>query len=150
MEMRSVAPMAALVGIALACAAGAAQAQAKPQSRIDLGELEYRSSCALCHGPQGKGDGEYRMWLTKRPTDLTTLAKANGGVFPIQRVYEIIDGRQMLPAHGIRGMPIWGARYIEEETRFCSYAYVPGADCETIARTRILTVMDYLNRLQVK
>jgi mono/diheme cytochrome c family protein len=149
--MRNFATAAALVGIAVVCTTSAALAQAKPPAKVDFGALEYKSSCAVCHGVKGKGDGEYQPWLTKSPTDLTTLAKRNGGVFPLQRVYELIDGRQAAPAHGSRDMPIWGARYSAEASSYYYYAEVPGQyDSEALARTRILALVEYINRLQVK
>ena len=42
------------------------------------------------------------------PADLTTLARRNGGYFPLTAVSEIIDGRTLIAAHGTREMPIWG------------------------------------------
>lgn len=47
-------------------------------------------------------------------SDLTVLPKNDGGVFPLSRVCEIIDGRQQLKAHGTRAMPIWGQAYRQE------------------------------------
>jgi mono/diheme cytochrome c family protein len=144
---------AGLVAAVFLSATSVALAQAKPQARVDFGELEYKSSCAACHGPKGKGDGPYMKWLIKPATDLTTLAKANKGVFPLQRVYEIIDGRGStdIGPHGSREMPIWGARYSAEAIGYFAYAEVPGPfDSEALVRARILALAEYLNRLQVK
>lgn len=77
----------------------------------DRGLTEYEISCMKCHGPDGKGDGPTAARLTKPPADLTRIAKANGGVFPEKRVREMIDGRSDVAAHGLRQMPVWGARY---------------------------------------
>jgi hypothetical protein len=41
------------------------------------------------------------------PPDLTQFARRNGGMFPSERVYRIIDGRDV-PSHGDREMPVWG------------------------------------------
>src|SRR5579864_3503364 len=60
---------------------------------IDVGKMEYQSSCAACHGIDAKGNGPVSKDLKTRPTDLTVLAKNNNGVFPYNAVYEIIDGR---------------------------------------------------------
>lgn len=118
---------------------------------MDFGELEYRSSCAVCHGVNGKGEGPYKPYLTKNATDLTTLAKANKGVFPVQRVYEVIDGRQTVPSHGTRDMPIWGTRYLVEASSYYRHAEAPGPyDTEAQVRARILALVEYVNRLQVK
>jgi hypothetical protein len=58
----------------------------------------------------GKG-GIYVDFLKSTPPDLTQLTKANGGVFPLERVYGAIDGRQQVKSHGTREMPIWGRDY---------------------------------------
>jgi mono/diheme cytochrome c family protein len=147
--MKNVTAAAALVGIALLWTAGAALAQAKQQARVDFGAAEYKSSCAACHGVTGKGDGPMRTRLVTAPSDLTTIAKRNGGVFPVQRITEIIDGRQMIDSHGLREMPVWGFHYLTEANVY--YAEVPFPyDTEAFVRTRIAALIDYLNRLQVK
>src|ERR1039458_3785252 len=60
---------------------------------IDIGKIEYQSSCAACHGADGKGKGVFSAALKATPTDLTVLTKNNNGVFPVNAVYEVIDGR---------------------------------------------------------
>jgi mono/diheme cytochrome c family protein len=143
---------AGLVAGTFLCAASAALAQAKPPVKFDFGAMEYKSSCAACHGLTGKGDGSYNAYLTKTPTDLTTLAKRNGGVFPAQRIYEVIDGRTSpeIGAHGTRDMPIWGAQYSDEASSYFYYAFPGREDVEAYARGRILVLVEYINRLQVK
>ena len=74
----------------------------------DPGKTAYLSSCAPCHGADGKGNGFISAVLKTSPADLTMLAKRNDGVFPIAAVNEIIDGRTLIAAHGNREMPIWG------------------------------------------
>jgi len=145
--MKNVATTAALVGIAYLFTTSAALAQAKPPGKVDFGAREYTSSCAVCHGLNGKGDGPYKPFQTKSPSDLTTLAKANNGVFPYQRVYEVIDGRLAVGAHGPRDMPIWGTRYLAEAGGY--YIDVP-YDADAFVRTRIIALVDYVYRLQVK
>jgi hypothetical protein len=59
----------------------------------------------------------------------------------------VIDGREVVKAHGTRDMPIWGKHYSANAApRYDDYAYNP----EAAARGRILLLMDYLYRLQVK
>ena len=58
-------------------------AKATNGEKADVGKREYQANCANCHGVGGKGDGPIADLLTKKATDLTTLAKKNGGVFPI-------------------------------------------------------------------
>jgi mono/diheme cytochrome c family protein len=105
--MRTKAIGAILLAVLFA-ATGSASAAEKAVRKIDLGKTEYESNCASCHGLTGKGDGTLKPYLTKSSTDLTLLAKQNGGVFPINRVYEVIDGRTDVKAHGGRDMPVWG------------------------------------------
>lgn len=128
--------------VGLSCVPTVTQAQNKP----DFGKEEFESKCASCHGQSGRGDGPLSRMFATKPTDLTTMAKKNGGVFPSQRAYEIIDGRQDVEAHGPRAMPVWGRDY---------RANVPDLDGyydlrTTVAQTKILALIDYLYRLQEK
>jgi mono/diheme cytochrome c family protein len=41
----------------------------------------FRFYCASCHGREGKGDGPVASALNRRPPDLTTIARRNGGRF---------------------------------------------------------------------
>jgi mono/diheme cytochrome c family protein len=113
---------------------------------VDFGKVEYESSCASCHGLSGKGDGPLARALVSQPSDLTTLAKRNGGVFPAQRVHKIIDGREDVEAHGTREMPVWGREYQSAVLpRGESGAFDFGP---SIANARIASVVDYLYRIQ--
>lgn len=134
---------AGLLAAALLWTAGAAWAQ----GQLDFGKREYESNCANCHGVKGKGDGMYKPYLNKSPTDLSALAKANHGVFPYQHVYESIDGRKAIAAHGSGDMPIWGADYLAKSAG--DYMDVP-FDPEIYVRTRITALVDYIHRLQAK
>src|SRR5512143_1962443 len=116
--------------------------------KADLGKREYENSCALCHGKDGKGTGAINDLLKRKPTDLTTLAKRNSGVFPVDRLYAVIDGRAMIAAHGERDMPAWGARYSADSEKAAEYYMDVPYDGEMFARARILSLIDYLNRIQ--
>jgi len=135
--------MAAIgIVVGLPCAPTAALAQ----SNTDFGKEEFESKCASCHGLSGKGDGPLSLILMTKSTDLTTLTKRNGGVFPAQKVYEIIDGRQEVAAHGPRAMPVWGRDY---------HAKAPDLEAHIdlrtpITQTKILALVDYLYRIQDK
>jgi mono/diheme cytochrome c family protein len=133
-----------LLGAALIGWMGTAYAQDK---KFDFGKREYDSSCASCHGLKGKGDGPYKPFLTKSPTDLTVLSKKNAGVYPFHSVYAIIDGRQDVAAHGPRDMPVWGAQYSAKAAE--SYVDVPYSS-EAFVRTRVLALTEYISRLQAK
>lgn len=115
--------------------------------KLDLGKREYEASCAVCHGKNGRGAGSFAEALQLSMPDLTTLSKRNGGVFPLARVYDVIDGREAMKAHGTREMPIWG-RHLKAQAapETDEYRYEP----EAFVRARILTLIDYLYRLQGK
>lgn len=145
LSMMAVAALA-LTGSGLASAADKASAS-------DPGKREYLNSCAACHGASGKlaaGEGAGVEFLKRTPADLTTLAKKNGGVFPFDRVYAIIDGRQAVSGHGSRDMPMWGDRYSRETVKANEYYVDVPYDMEMYTRARILALIDYLNRLQAK
>ena len=133
--------------MAFCAAAIAATGVVLAADRIDIGKREYDANCAICHGLVGKGDGPYKTYLNKVPTDLTVLAKQNGGVFPMGRVYDVIDGRADVAAHGPRDMPIWGRTY---SVKAAEYYFDAPYDSDAYVRARILALADYLNRLQVK
>ena len=133
----AIAAMLALSGISSATLAA---------DKAGVGKLEYQSNCASCHGNDGKG-GAYVDFLKVTPPDLSQLSKKNGGVFPLERVYNVIDGRQEVKAHGPRDMPIWGRDY---QIKAGEYYVDIGYDPEAYVRGRILALIDYLNRLQAK
>ncbi|MGQ0578825.1 MAG: c-type cytochrome [Betaproteobacteria bacterium] len=139
---------AALFGAALIAIAGAASAQDK---KFDFGKREYDANCASCHGLKGKGDGPLRPFLTKSPSDLSTLSKKNAGIYPFHSIYAIIDGRQDVAAHGPRDMPVWGAQYNIKAAE-AAYMDVPAVPYppETFVRSRILALTEYISRLQAK
>ncbi|HET9821016.1 MAG TPA: c-type cytochrome [Burkholderiaceae bacterium] len=132
---------AALVFGALCMATGALA-----QPRMDYGRVEYDAHCAICHGSSGKGNGEMRRFLTQSPSDLTTMARRNGGAFPNQLAWDIIDGRSAteIGAHGTRAMPVWGQRYRQEALAQAVTAGEP----EWYVRNRIVALLDYLSRVQ--
>jgi mono/diheme cytochrome c family protein len=128
--------------------AGTALAQGK--GKYDIGKREYQSNCAVCHGQSGKGDGSYSDLLKKPASDLTVLKKNNGGVFPFDRVYAVIDGRETVKGHGEREMPIWGQDYADATVKAAEYYIDVPYDTEMYVRSRIMALIDYLNRLQAK
>ena len=129
-----------LIGLALC--SGAVLAQQK----VDFGKREFEANCASCHGITGKGNGSVAELLRKSPPDLTLLAKNNQGVFPMARLYDVIEGANV-PAHGSRDMPVWGRDYRIKDAEY--YMDVP-YDAEAMVRARILALLEYLNRLQVR
>jgi mono/diheme cytochrome c family protein len=137
--------MRVLLASAVLTLSAGAFAQSSP---VDLGKAEYESSCASCHGVAGKGDGRMRAFLVKAPSDLTTLAKRNGGAFPTQLVWEMIDGRTSdeIGPHGSREMPVWGTQYRQRALQSPATSSAP----EWYVRGQIVALLDYLSRLQAK
>lgn len=99
------------------------------------GALIFRSYCAPCHGASGRGDGVMASALRRAPPNLTTFAVRNGGVFPTERVRQIVEGAGPA-AHGNRDMPVWGAVF--------KRLPVGGAG----AQDRIDAVVRYLQEIQ--
>ncbi|MBS4051562.1 MAG: c-type cytochrome [Methylomonas sp.] len=115
--------------------------------KLDIGKREYDSACAVCHGLTGKGDdGPLKSLLVRPVPNLTVLAKNNKGVFPFDKVFQIIDGRQEVAAHGPRDMPIWGNAFNNQTSLY--FDNYPEQDRESAARSRILALTEYVYRLQ--
>lgn len=106
---------------------------------------EFVNSCASCHGRDGKGAGFLtRVFRGIDPGDLTQLAVNNEGEFPFDRVFEIVDGRGDVAAHGDREMPVWGDRYMERSMS----EYGPDELNRLRVRSRILGLTNYLQSIQ--
>jgi cytochrome c1 len=131
--------------VALSVICGVTWAQA-PSQRSDFGKREFETNCVSCHGIGGKGNGPIVDLLKRSPPDLTQLAKKNQGVFPMDRMYEVIDGANV-PSHGSRDMPIWGRDYRVKDAEY--YMETP-YNAEALVRGRILALLEYINRLQVR
>jgi mono/diheme cytochrome c family protein len=104
------------------------------------GSYAFRTHCASCHGPDGKGEGPMAANLRFQPPDLTLIAKRSGGSFPAERVRRIVDGRDPLKGHGGSDMPIWGDAFKDADT---------GYD-EAQAKARVQSVVDYLKKIQAR
>ncbi len=98
----------------------------------------YKAYCAVCHGPQAKGNGPAATALKKVPADLTTIAKRNGGTFSASDVEAVIMGQQVMASHGSRDMPIWGPV-------FRSLASDP-----SFMKLRVQNLVDYLKSIQTQ
>lgn len=97
------------VVVLLCVAAPATQANELDPLLGYSGPQLYQRFCASCHGPQGYGDGPVAATLKVMVPDLTRIARRQqNGEFPEERIREIVDGRAVLPAHGLRDMPVWG------------------------------------------
>jgi mono/diheme cytochrome c family protein len=81
--------------------------QAPSTGRNDEGSRLFRTHCATCHGPTGRGNGPLADHMRRMTPDLTQYTRRNGGVFPEGLVRRIIEGGEV-PSHGNREMPVWG------------------------------------------
>jgi mono/diheme cytochrome c family protein len=90
------------LALAVILAAGAAAAQ-----DAESGAVLFQDHCATCHGTAAEGNGPMTAVLSIAPPDLTVLAEANGGTFPLERVVRRVDGREEVLAHG-GPMPVFG------------------------------------------
>ncbi|MBK8084179.1 MAG: cytochrome c [Devosia sp.] len=108
-----------------------------------VGRSGFETACAVCHGASGQGDGEFADVLTVRPPDLTKLSAANDGEFPYLKVFQVVDGRTTMRAHGTSAMPIWGDYFTRE---------IGGSagqfGTELLVRARIVALVDYVQSLQ--
>lgn len=109
------------------------------------GKSEFSLHCAACHGLTGLGDGPVGQMLKIPAPNLAFVAQRNGGSFPFKRVYDIIDGRTVIAAHGTRDMPIWGDRYRKD-----SKPLTPDQAeiTDRLAQERILSLVYYIGTLQ--
>ncbi len=110
---------------------------------MSYGETEFLDSCAACHGKNGRGHGPVASELVRQPPDLTRLSERNGGEFPYNRVFAVIDGRYVVPGHGNREMPVWGQRFVDQDTKM----YGPSGG-EILATERIHELANYIQSIQ--
>ena len=135
-----------ICGLLIPFVAGVAQQKGQdPSKKMEItyslsGPEMYRTFCASCHGPEGKGNGPAAAALKRAPADLTLLSQKNGGKFPAQRVRDYIEGKdaKTTDAHGSREMPIWGDvfRNIANDQGAVTY--------------RLFTLSSYLESFQAK
>jgi mono/diheme cytochrome c family protein len=120
-------------------------ATALAQQKLEVGKRDYETKCAVCHGKDGKGKGPYAEQLKGGLPDLTTMAKRNGGIFPVTRTFETIEGAGK--GHGTRDMPVWGMDYTIQAAE--AFPDMP-LNQAAFVRTRIMALLEYLNQIQEK
>lgn len=106
----------------------------------EAGRTLYLRYCASCHGREGRGDGPVAPALGEKPTDLTQIAGAEKGSFPLEAVVAAIDGTQTVRAHGVSEMPVWGEVFQAD----------PASPLERqiLARGNVIAIAYYLRSLQ--
>ncbi len=103
------------------------------------GKEMYKSYCAVCHGTDATGEGPAASALKLPPTNLTQLAKNNGGQYPSAHVAAVIRGQADLAAHGSKDMPVWGPLFSSISN---------GHEAEV--QQRIANLVEYIGTLQSK
>ncbi len=135
------------IGVVLGPALIASPSLSYAEQTEDIGQGDYFNSCAICHGDKGKGDGPLAGLLKKPATDLTKIQKENAGVFPFDLLYQTIDGRKAIAAHGPRNMPIWGDKFKREAE---GLLITTPNRADSFVRGRILALIGYIYTLQAK
>jgi mono/diheme cytochrome c family protein len=130
--------LAIVAFLACARAAGTQQASAQQPATAPDGGALFTTHCASCHGSSGRGDGPVAEFLKIPPADLTQIAKQSHGAFPVAQMIRIIDGRQVVRAHGDSKMPVWGDAFSQSLTH---------AD-EHVVRQKIEALVKYLQSIQ--
>ena len=136
---------------ALLAAAAAPLALASPQDeatasqtvKVFKGKVTYRIYCSNCHGDTGHGDGNLAELLSVKPSDLTAIARNNGGVFPTETIVKYVDGREEVKGHGRKEMPVWGDAFKQS----LQPSWTEETDDER-ARRKIDEVVAYVESIQ--
>jgi mono/diheme cytochrome c family protein len=114
------------------------QTQVDPLVQRLSGHDLFRTYCASCHGPTGAGDGPIASSMRRKPANLRQIAKRNGGQYPSELVYQVIDGRQQVRGHGGPDMPVWGD----------AFARTTDAPDEATIKLKIQALVVYLESIQ--
>ncbi len=126
------------LGVALVASGGAAA------QSIEFGKTLYQQHCASCHGAEGGGDGPVAVYIEPKPTDLRTLAAANGGTYPFGKVWDsIASGSQS--AHGTSMMPVWGTVFMEESL---PKEVHPGVSAKHLVEARMIGLTYFIQSIQ--
>lgn len=94
--------------VAISCLSYPVGATDEPPPAILGGKVIFQEVCASCHGKDGRGAGPVAQSLKTPPADLTRIAARRAGYFSAATVTSLIDGREIVTAHGPREMPVWG------------------------------------------
>ena len=119
---------------------GAANSELATNSLVDQGRELFKADCAACHGAAAHGDGPMVPALNQPPPNLTLLRRKYGGEFPLEIVYQKIDGRELPLAHGSTDMPVWGELY---KRGLPVYG-------ERRVHDRLTALIEYLKSLQIE
>ena len=84
----------------------ATPAPTPPMDETALGNKVYADRCALCHGPEGKGDGTAAAGLDPKPRNHT-----DGSYMKTRTDEDLLS----VIRNGKGGMPAWGSVLSEQE-----------------------------------
>jgi mono/diheme cytochrome c family protein len=111
----------------------------------EIGEEEFKTNCAACHGVDGKGSGAFLDFMRQAPADLTLISKRNGGKFPFKKIYTIIVDPEGTRGHGNSEMPVWGSRFSKEVIeQYGPYDTIH----QGVVENRVLRLVFYLSTIQ--
>ena len=105
------------------------------------GKEMFAAYCAPCHGADGKGNGPAAASMKVPPSDLTQMAKKNGGKFPANSLASTLKfgGGSASGAHGSADMPVWGPLF-QSLDRFH----------DTSVQQRVSNLVTYVESIQAK
>lgn len=136
--MRNLFLLGAFFALGLPLAWGQTKSPRKLPPTLDGKEL-FDAYCASCHGMDLKGKGPVASALKGPVPDLTTLARRQGGKFPVADLEKSILGEGAeVAAHGSRQMPVWGPvfRVVEND--------------QDLGLVRVRRVVEYIQSKQAK
>jgi mono/diheme cytochrome c family protein len=136
---------ALLLLLAIAFVASAQEIKSVPIKYTNpaSGSEMYAAYCAVCHGATAKGDGPAAPAFKKLPTDLTMLARNNGGKYPDAQVKTVLGYGTKITAHGDIHMPFW-------KPLFHSLNRNETSDPDPETTLRIHNLVDYIKSIQAK
>jgi mono/diheme cytochrome c family protein len=113
------------------------QVPPKPTTSV-AGKDLFQQYCAVCHGPDGKGNGPAAPAMKSHPTDLTQISRNNGGKFPEERIMQVLKGDANVTAHGNQAMPVWGKVFSNMSTNL------------VVTQSRMHGLVQYIDDMQAK
>lgn len=109
------------------------------QTSAASGKEMFVQYCAPCHGTDGTGNGPAAPAMKVSPTDLTQLAKKNGGKYPSNQVAAVLKFGSGAGPHGSKDMPVWGP-LLQSLDKYH----------DEVAQQRVANIVGYIESLQAK
>ena len=77
----------------------------------------YMEYCSVCHGSEGKGDGELARSMSVAPKDLTLITVRHGDEFPRAEVLSMNGGARIVSPESLAASVLEHARAAKELAR---------------------------------